>query len=527
MIESKLEPIEVTLARHWTEFRQRLFAHMKREKGSTAHSLWFLLCIGIVLNIFSIAAPGYFGPDEQAVNFHVRDMGISDSIASVHWLGFDQPRYTPLVAAVRRILSAQLYDTPILFLFSSVLFSVVNGVLLYFLVLRFSGQPRAALWSFLTFNLFPAAAFVAGWVAATDKLYMTWILGVMHILFSDRKAALENPGRIWPQASPLSLESWKLSRPEALRQMGIALLFVLALMSKEFALLLPVAIGGLCLLVAPWRGWWWSLVVTIFILCIFMVLRLDAMLSERPNVSPFPLKYVPSHVLSYWLYPFVWDNLFLHDVRYVPVAQRWLAGLLSALPVLFLLRRSWRFALAYLGYYYVFVAPVLIGESSYTNYLYGAAPAVAVLFAYVFRISGSSTVGRHAERRPVRVVALGLLAVLALHSAKVQWNFYEMGVRQQHAYASLSAIVRSHDRRAGNAETKFAIRADSGPAWLTLYNSFWPTKRGSNSAGNIAGLNLIHRVTVHHNWPGIFGMDGIPEGAVRLRITPEGYVVEE
>lgn len=534
-MESKLEPTGVTLARHWAEFRQRrlawagrFFARAKGAKGAAGHSLWFLLCLGIVLNLLSIAAPGYFGPDEYAVNFKVRGMEISDIIASASWFEFSNPRYTPLVGAIRQTVSAQLYDTPVLFLLSSVLFSVVNGVLLYFLVLRFSGQPRAALWSFLTFNLFPAATFVAGWVAATDKLYLTWILGIMHILLSDRNAALKNPSRIWPQASPLSLKSWKLSRPETLRQGGVAILFVLALMSKEFALLLPVAIGGLCLLVAPWRGWWWSLVVTIFILCIFLILRLDSMLAERPNVSPFSLKYVPGHVLSYWLYPFVWDNLFLHDVRYAPTAQRWFAGLLTALPVLFLLRRDWRFALAYLGYYYVFVAPVLIGESSYTNYLYGAAPAVAVLFAYVFRRSGAAVAGRHAERGPVRAVAMCLLAVLALHSAKLQWNFYEMGVRQQRAYTSLSAIVRSYDRRAGSAETKFAIRADSGPAWLTLYNSFWPTERGDSiSAGNIGGLNLIRRVTVHHNWPGIFGMDGIPEGAVRLRMTPEGHLVEE
>jgi len=491
------------------------------------HSLGFLLCLGIVLNLFSIAAPGYFGSDEQLMNFRVKDMEISESIASAPWLKFDKARYTPLVEALRRVLSAQLYDTPVLFLLVSVLFSVVNGLLLYFLVLRFSGQPRAALWSFLAFNLFPGAAFAAGWAAATDKLYLIWILGIMHLLLSDRNAALKNPGRIWPQASPLSLESWKLSRPEALRQVGIALLLVLALMSKEFALTVPAAIGGLCLLVAPWRGWWWSLAVTIFILCIYLGLRLDTMLVERPLV-PLSLKYVPAHMLRYWLYPFVWDNIYLRDVISAPVAQVWLAGLLAALPVLFLLRRSWRFALAYIGYYYVFIAPVLIGENSFANYQYGAAPAVAILFAYGFRGSGAEAGGRYAERGPVRAVALCLLAVLTLHSAKLQWNFYEMGVRQQRVYISLSAIVRSHDRRLGNEEAKFAIRVDSESAWLTLHRSFRPTeKKGSKAAGNVAGLNLIHRVSMHHNWPGVFGVDAIPEGAVRLRMTPKGYLVEE
>jgi len=74
-----------------------------------------------------------------------------------------------------------------------------------------------------------------------------------------------------------------------------------------------------------------------------------------------------------------------------------------------------------------------------------------------------------------------------------------------------------------------AIRVDSESAWLALHRSFRPDrrKRAPKRAGNIAGLNLIHRVSMHHNWPGVFGVDSIPEGAVRLRVTPEGYVVEE
>lgn len=534
-LESKLEPIEVTLARRWAEFRMRrlawmgcVFTWMKGNRPA-GHSLLFLLCLGIVLNLVSIVAPGYWAWDEHAVNAYVKsgDGFIGDMVGFVPWGEFSRIRYSPLLWEIRLIMSDKLYDTPAFFILSSVLLSVVNGVLLYYLVLRFSGQRQAALWAFFAFNLFPSVAFVAGWVATTDKLYLICVLGAIHFLLWDREEALKNPSHIWPQASPLFLKSWKLSRPEAWRQAGIAMLFVLGFLSKESALMLPAAIGGFCLLVKPWRGWWWSLALTSLILGIYLSLRLPAIFIGNPYVNPESAKSLHL-ILAHWLYPFVLSAIDAWEVLHSPNGYRWLAGLLASLPILFLLRRSWRFALSYIFYYYVFIAPTLFFTVAASNYSYGAALPVATLFAWVFRYAGAPETKRYAERGSVRVFALVLFAVLALHSAKLQCHFYESGVWQQRAYASLSAIVRSHDRRAGNSETKFAIRADSGPAWRRLYRNFWPTDRGSIAAGNVGGLNLINRVAVHHSWPG--GHHEIPTDfvdSVRLLVTPEGYVVQE
>jgi len=310
---------------------------------------------------------------------------------------------------------------------------------------------------------------------------------------------------------------------------------VLGLMSKETALVVPVAIAGLCLLVAPWRGWWWSLLVTGLIAGIYLALRLHAMLDVPAEVTLRSLGYIPGHLPRYWLYPFVPDNWMLHDVMSAPAARLGLAGLLSAWPLLFLLRRNWRFALAYLGFYYVFIAPVMIGASSFPNYLYGAALPVAAFFAYVFRrscapgASGRAGTARYAERGVVRAAALCLLAVLALHSATLQFHFYEIGARQQRVYAGLAAIVRSYDDRAGNTETKFAIIADreNAGAWEVLYRSFWPPHY--LPARNVGGLDLSRRVTVHTTWPGHWneGPRAVPADAVQLRMTTEGHLVAE
>ena len=468
------------------------------------HTLPFLLSLGVVLNLFSITAPGFFGPDEMAryVLFSA-DRDLVEVINREDWLDFSQVHYRPLTFTLWDTLSALLYETPVLFQLSNALLSVLNGALFYHLVLRVSGQPRAALWGFLAFNLFPAVIFVAGWVATfADKLFLMCALGALHILLSDRNAALQRPG------------GWKLDRAEVVRQAGIGLLCVLGLTSKETMIPFPAFIAGLCLLVRPWRGWYWSLLVNSAIVGIYLSLRLETMLVENPYAAPPTTDHVLEFALVYWLYPYVWNNLLLHDVLHSPPVQLWLAGILSSLPILLLLlRRRWSFALAFVCYYYVFVAPVLIHCCSFLNLLYGAAPPVAAIFAYVFR---------QGEKGWVRAAACCLIAILALHSGYVQWNFYEKGVMQQRAYCSLAAIVREYDRREGSTETKFAIGADSEPTWQVLYRSFWP--HHYTPTQNIAGLNLRGRVTVHHlRNPA----DNSPEDAVRLRIRPDGTVVAE
>ncbi|MDD9854521.1 MAG: hypothetical protein OXU78_11310 [Deltaproteobacteria bacterium] len=516
-MEAKLEPIEVALARRWAEFRRRLFAgagrflaRAKGEQGAAGHSLWFLLVLGVALNLINIAVPGYFGKDDISHHLvHIAGRSLGDAVGAVGWLDFSKVHYRPLSFKIWYALSFFFFEKPVLYHLCSTLQSVLNGLLIYHLVMRISGQKRAALWAFLAFNVFPSSAFVVGWGLATtaDKLYLTFALIAAHILLSDRNAALRS-GPDW---------SWELSRPEILRQAGIALCLVLGLMSKETMIPFPAFIAGLCLLVKPWRGWIWSLLASSAIVGIYLAIRLQDMLFDNPyGPEPPSLANVLSHMLHYWLWPAVWSNYQLQDVIAVSSQLNlWWAALLASLPVALLLaRRKWRWALAYLGYYYVFVSPVLIHCCTYVNLLYGAAFSVAVMFAYVFR---------RGERAWVRAVACAVFAVLAAHSAHIQWSNYKNGVMQRAARSSLAAIVRVHDRRAGNEQTQFAIVAKDDWTWHVLYNGFWPPSY--QGMMDVDGLNLFGRVTVHQPWPGPF--HEIPEGPVRLRMTPKGYLVEE
>lgn len=479
-----------------------------------------LFCVGIALNLVSIAAPGHY---EHIYDhfMYVSGRSLGEVLGAIRWFDFSDVHYRPLSFALWNFLSFFLYETPVLFTLSSVLLSTLNGVLIHHLVLRASGQPRAAMWSFLAFSVFPAAAFAAGWFAtAAEKLYLAFALCALHILLSDQRAA-QRTGAAWSFASLASPEGWKLSRAEVLRQAGIALCLVLGLMSKETMLPFPAFVAGLCLLVRPWRGWCWSLLISSAIVAAYLLLRAQTMLSGNTYGQPPSLDNWDNHMLAYWLFPGVWDNFAVWDVRHAPRAQQWLAGILASLPVwLLMLRRKWRWALAYLGYYYVFVSPVLIHCCRAPQYLYAAALPMALAFAYAFR---------RGERAWVRGTACALFAALALHSAHIQWSFYTRAVLQQRAFHSTAAIVRLHDRRAGNTATKFAIRAGSEKTWQVIYYGFRPP----HDPPGYANLGLKQRLTVHpdpgvHAWPiADSASREIPAGAVRLRIRPDGLVVEE
>ncbi|MDD9827969.1 MAG: hypothetical protein OXU92_06300, partial [Deltaproteobacteria bacterium] len=101
-MEAKLEPIEVTLARRWAEFRRRLFAGA----GGVGYSLWFLLVLGVALNLINIAVPGYFGKDD--INHHLVEVAgrsLGDAVGAVGWFDFSKVHYRPLTFKIWYALS--------------------------------------------------------------------------------------------------------------------------------------------------------------------------------------------------------------------------------------------------------------------------------------------------------------------------------------------------------------------------------------------------------------------------------------
>lgn len=502
-MESKLEPIEVTLARRWAEFRRRfvgwfgsIWAQWVNGEGSPArHSILFLLCLGVSLNLISIAAPGYYSHDEVGYGILSKDLGMA--LRSVWVDHIFSLQYRPFARSFWILLSFFFYEIPLLMHLSVALVSIFNGALLYFLLFRVSGQASVALWGFIGYNIFPPTVWIVGWVGTlADSLWMMCALLIAHILLTDRSEAEKHHNK-----------GYRLGGPEIMRHLCIVLLFVVGLLSKENFVVLPAAIAGLCLFSKPWRGWYYALFGTIIVSAIYLIMRLDVLTSGTGSYE-ISIRYLLKHILQYWMYPYTWKWIeFSAPMGSMPGLLS-LAAIFMLAPVALLsFRRQWHLAFAFMFYYFVFSAPALIVEGAFPHYMYGSVLPVAVMAAQSFRIG---------ERRWIKVTASFLLAVLFFHSVKIHANFYTTAVVQTRIYSDTFGILRSYEKRSGHNETKFAIFAEDGSKW-------WILKRAFHQVSKIGEIPIRGRFQIYESsgYP-----EKLPEDTVELRFTREGYIAE-
>lgn len=499
-MESKLEQIEVVIARRWAEFRMRLvgwFGHlgaMGERGGSPArHSILFLLCLGITLNLISIAAPGYYSHDEVQYGILSKDLGMAlkrvwiDHIFSL--------QYRPFARSFWILLSFFFYEIPLLMHLSVALVSIFNGVLLYFLLFRVSGQASSALWGFIGYSIFPPTVWIVGWVGTlADSLWMMCALLSAHILLTDRSEAGKHQNK-------------GLGGPEIMRNLGIVLLFVLGLLSKENFVVFPVAIAGLCLFFKPWRGWYYALFGTSIVSAIYLLMRLDVLMSGTGSYE-ISIRYLFKHILQYWMYPYTYKWVEFSAPMNSMIGLLSLAAIFMLAPVVLLsFRRQWNLAFAFMFYYFIFSTPALIVEGAFPHYMYGSVLPVAAMVAQSFRIG---------EHRWIKIAASVLLAFMFFHSIKIHANFYTTAVIQTRVYNDAFGILRSYDQRSGHNETRFAIFAEDGSKW-------WILKRAFHHVNKIGVVSIRGRFQIYEysEYP-----EELPEDVVELRFTREGYIVE-
>lgn len=503
-MESKIEPIEVMLARCWADFRMRFVSWFggvwaqwaNGEGGPARHSILFLLCLGITLNLISIAAPGYYSHDEVQYGILSRDIGRA--LGSV-WIDHAfSLQYRPFSRSFWVFLSHFFYEIPVLMHLSVALVSIFNGVLLYFLLFRVSGQAISALWGFIGYNIFPSTVWIVGWVGTlADSLWMMCALLIAHILLTDRS-----------EEGKRQSEGCSLYGPSIMRHICIILLFVLGLLSKENFVVFPIAIIGLCLFCKPWRGWYYALFGTSSVSAIYLLMRLDILMSGTGSYE-ISIRYLFKHILQYWMYPYTWKWIEFSAPMSSMLGLLSLAAIAMFAPIVLLsFRRQWHLAFAFVFYYFIFSTPALIIEAAFPHYMYGSVLPVAAMVAYAFRLG---------ERRYVKIAASVLLAVLFFHSVKIHAFFYTTAIIQTRIYNDTFGILRAYDQRSGNNETKFVIFAESG-------SKSWILKRAFHGVNEIEAIPIHGRFQIyeHFEYPEEF-----PENTVELRFTREGYIAEQ
>ena len=472
-----------------------VMGNQRKEEQSARHSILFLMLLGIVLHLISIATPGYFNHDEVQMCIASRDLW--NSIETVWVNQIDYRHWRSLSWSLWLLLSHFFCEIPVVMHLSVALLVIISGVLFYFLLLRISGQALASIMGFVAFCIFPATVWVSGWVGTiADAMWMISALVIAHVLLTDRKAAEfdHGGGYIMPK--------------QAARQLYILLLFVIGLLSKENFIVLPAALAGLLVFTRPWNGLLLAILSTGTVAAIYLLLRLDILLSGDGQYS-VSARNIFYNIWLYWQFPW---NLKLSSIHSPPMSRIpiWvgLSTLVSFAPVMYLvLRRQWRFAAAIVFYYFIFLSPALLIPGTYAHYMFGAALPIAATFSYSFR---------QEEHRFIKWASLTLLSILFFHSVMIQFKIYSWGQVQTRIYDTISSIVVSHDRRSGHQRTQFVIISEKGSKDYIMRSAL-------NHVNTIGSIPIKGRIKVYSylQEPQQASLD-----AVTLVLTSTNIVIE-
>ncbi len=382
--------------------------------------LIIIFTIGCLFNILLIVNPGYYSHDELGFGFHSQGFG-DRALSDINWFSFlnlQAPQYRPITFNLWLFISHFLFQYPPLFHFVVVLLGLACGIALYALILQRSANHRFALTALLIFSILPATAFTIGWVGTIgDFLWVLFTLSMISISFKAEG---------WVKAKFIS--PWKL----AAAYLGIATLFVFALMSKETAIIVPGIFLLYILFIKRSKFFINSFLLISFLSVVYISLRFNALFgSSSSEAYSVTTDAIFKNLVKYFIYPFAWNTFF--DFPGEVVSSYYIFSLLGHFAVIFLLwRASPRYAKVYVFSYIFTIAPLLLIHMWSPHYLFASSILLASALAYIL------IQGKWIDK----ALAALLTLVLVIHSFNVQLEYYDRGLIQKHILTSL--YVQTH-----------------------------------------------------------------------------------
>lgn len=398
-------------------------------RNHIAAAAWLLL-LTIAISLPLIANPGFFNHDELQKIDHVLQFGLRDYIEHYVVLRQGGEFGTPV-----RPVSFLIQGLVALFMpnyvFAIHLVDVVmHGVIafvLYAVVVQLHGDRRFAWVTALLFAANPLVMFSVGWPAALmDRLYV--LFGLLALWAAHRY--------VIQSESTFSL-------------LGVALCSALAILSKETAMVLPVAIVIL-VLISPEqirsRRLWIATLAWVIPVALFLLYRLPAILNSfghRGSDGPYSPSFM--HVLDglqvYWAYPFLYQLTEMVNWVFLSQMELNLAALAHVVLLLLVFYAfGWRVAVAYVGAYFVSLAPVLMISIKGAHYMYGAAVVLSTALAALLMLRW---------RRPrygLTIVPVVLAVTLLVHTWSSQRFIFETGECMSRALASAEGAYLASGR---------------------------------------------------------------------------------
>jgi len=399
--------------------------------GSNLKAFFIILAISIVGMVLLVANPGYFSHDELQKYDHVIRYGFENYLEAylpIHQTSAFGAPVRPVSFFVQGVLALFMENYPVIVHSSAVLVHAVVGFLLYLAVGRFTTNNKLALLASLIFVVNPLVVMSAGWSAALmDRWYV--LFGLSAFLVAERYIRQSS-------SSPLLL-------------LLVLLFSVLAILSKETAMILP----GLLLLlvfcdlsVLKQKRFWLAGFTWAVPIIVFLGYRLTAIIGSfgNPQVSDYRASVVniPENLLVYSVYPFAHALNEANGWVFLSVGAIGFALAVHALLVAFLgVAYGLKSIVAYVAMFFLFLAPVILIPIKGAHYMYGSALAVSVALAAIFYSKANI-------RYLGRAFVFCALAVLFVHSFKVQKFVYDQGRCMSRAMTSTEALYLSNGKPA-------------------------------------------------------------------------------
>lgn len=359
-----------------------------------------LISLPLVLN------PGYFSHDElQWLAFADRDHW--SDLPWQGWCDFRPFQFRPLTFNTWLALSKLVgYQPPLMHAFV-VGFGLLNAWLLRACMSGNGIRAMVASSAAVLFLISPSVMQVHGWVGTIGDLYC-----LLAALLAVRLLQRE-PGR-------------------AIELIGVAVLTVLAMWSKESAIVFPA------LLLAAWPRRRCSLylpvVISTGIVLVYLALRWQTILYTPRNDGNYAwsIANIPARLLDYAAFPFLPDLAELHVIRLSRSVLRWIVGLGLCMGLLALVgRASWRVMLVLVVGWIACLGPVLLLAQSASVYAYLASAWAFAVCAWAWQQS---------DRWPRRLM-LAIATVVSLHGVLIGGRIVQIGILQHGVYSAIEPLL--------------------------------------------------------------------------------------
>ncbi len=410
-----------------------------------------LAALGIVVltllaHAVLLVTPGFYGNDEWQKFDHIRLHGGLDYLQAYGAIRpgteFGYP-VRPIGFLQQGVAALWMQSAPV----ASHLVSIANHALVaivFVWVLRRARVPgdTAGLAGVL-FVLSPLATMATGWTAASfDQLYVLFLLFVAAIVVRLPEEGL----------SPLR---------------GVALLVATtaSLLAKETAIVAP----GIVLLLGfldrcrhpggfKWRSHVIAFTVVLLPVVAYLLFRapaITASLTGHVTAEYTPSAgNVPDNAWRFFTYPFRVRLVEMSATVYRSPWQPLAAGAIHVLLVGALGRLfGWRYALAYVAAYFLFLVPALAIPNPGTQCLYGAGLAMSLaLAAIITRLM--------VDRKKFALLVAAMAAVgLSVHSIEIQRHLYQYGKCQSQFLGSLDHLLA---QQSGAETARIVVVPDAG-----------------------------------------------------------------